>query len=76
MTGDADDHTAHHDGDAGLLNGRQYGIEDSDKCDARSSCHWIDGGVLEEGDCDFGTTQPPAESGCCYGNPDTAASAR
>merc|ERR1719461_672875 len=46
------------------------------QCDRSSSCNFVEGGVLDEGDCDFGTTQPPDEPGCCYGNPDIAYSAR
>merc|ERR1719148_145927 len=47
-----------------------------DKCDARSSCHWIKDGVLADGDCDFGTTEAPEEPGCCFGNPSAAYSKR
>merc|ERR1719232_1787271 len=46
------------------------------QCERSSSCSFIVGGVLEEGDCDFGTTEPPEEPGCCYINPDTAYSKR
>merc|ERR1719208_648471 len=46
------------------------------QCDRSSSCTFVEDGILEEGDCDFGTTQPPDEPGCCYGNPDIAYSKR
>merc|ERR1712121_466005 len=46
------------------------------QCERSSSCTFVEGGVLDEGDCDFGTTQPPDEPGCCYGNPDIAYSKR
>merc|ERR1719232_2330843 len=46
------------------------------QCDRSSSCIFVEDGVLEDGDCDFGTTQPPDEPGCCYGNPDIAYSKR
>ena len=46
------------------------------QCDRSSSCNFVKDGVLDEGDCDFGTTQPPEEPGCCYGNPDIAYSKR
>jgi hypothetical protein len=50
-------------------------IDDKDKCNARSSCLFIDFGVLEE-DCTIVMTQPPEDPGCCYGNPDIAYSKR
>merc|ERR1719230_2523641 len=50
-------------------------IEDMDKCERSSSCHFIKDGVLEK-DCDFGTTERPEEPGCCYINPDVAYSKR
>jgi len=46
------------------------------QCERSSSCNFVEGGILEEGDCDFGTTQPPDEPGCCYGNPNIAYSKR
>merc|ERR1711902_440676 len=47
-----------------------------DQCNRRSSCHFIDFGVLEI-DCVWDVhTDPPAEPGCCYGNPDIAYSKR
>merc|ERR1719249_133312 len=47
-----------------------------DKDNARSSCQFIDFGVLEE-DCKWEVhTDPPSEPGCCYGNPDIAYSKR
>merc|ERR1719295_1303757 len=46
------------------------------QCDRSSSCTFVKDGVLDEGDCDFGTTKPPEEPGCCYGNPDIAYSKR
>merc|ERR1719283_431432 len=48
-------------------------IEDMDQCNRRSSCVFIENGQLET-DCQFPMTQPPAEPGCCYGNPDIARS--
>jgi len=51
-------------------------IDSGDKCDARSSCHWVAFGVLAHGDCDWEVTQPPEDPGCCYGNPDIAYSKR
>merc|ERR1719295_286906 len=51
-------------------------IEDMAKCNARSSCHFIEFGILEE-DCFIEVwTEPPSEPGCCYGNPDAAYSKR
>jgi len=51
-------------------------IEDKDKCNARSSCQFIDFGILEF-DCKWEVhTDPPSEPGCCYGNPDIAYSKR
>merc|ERR1719295_2187778 len=51
-------------------------IEDMDQCNARSSCHFIEFGILEE-DCFIEVwTEPPSEPGCCYGNPDAAYSKR
>merc|ERR1719385_216489 len=51
-------------------------IEDKDKCNARSSCQFIDWGILEI-DCVWDVhTDPPSEPGCCYGNPDIAYSKR
>merc|ERR1711972_694774 len=47
-----------------------------DKCNARSSCQFIDFGILEF-DCKWEVhTDPPSEPGCCYGNPDIAYSKR
>merc|ERR1719361_1540071 len=61
-------------GNSEMSNEKCNAIEDADKCNARSSCEFIDYGVLEE-DCIFApeTTVTP---GCCYGNPDIAYSAR
>merc|ERR1719461_2173108 len=50
-------------------------IDDAGQCDRRSSCTFIEYGILEE-DCQFPVTAPPAEPGCCYGNPDIAYSKR
>merc|ERR1712087_323828 len=50
-------------------------IEDAGQCDRRSSCTFIEYGILEE-DCQFPVTAPPSEPGCCYGNPDIAYSKR
>merc|ERR1719443_1796280 len=46
------------------------------QCERSSSCVFVEDGVLEEGDCDIGTTQPPEEPGCCYINPEQAYSKR
>merc|ERR1712003_195900 len=43
------------------------------QCDRKSSCNWVEDGVLEE-DCAAPTTS--ATPGCCYGNPNAAYSAR
>merc|ERR1719175_217581 len=45
------------------------------QCERSSSCHFIVDGELEK-DCDFGTTEPPEEPGCCYVNPNGAYSKR
>merc|ERR1719204_1517425 len=51
-------------------------IEDKDKCNARSSCEFVDFGILEV-HCKWEVhTDPPSEPGCCYGNPDIAYSKR
>jgi len=63
-------------GDSVKSNEKCNSIEDGEKCDARSSCHFVIDGVLEDGDCDFGTTEAPEDPGCCYGNPDAAYSKR
>merc|ERR1719295_1270099 len=48
---------------------------DSVKFNDRSSCHFIDFGILDI-DCIWEFTEPPSEPGCCYGNPDIAYSKR
>merc|ERR1719208_622092 len=63
-------------GDSLASNEKCNTIEDKDKCNARSSCQFIDFGILEE-DCFIEVwTEPPSEPGCCYGNPDIAYSKR
>merc|ERR1719197_355780 len=62
-------------GDSMSAQAKCNAIEDKDKCNARSSCAFIDFGVLEE-DCTIVMTQPPEDPGCCYGNPDIAYSKR
>merc|ERR1719381_123446 len=39
-----------------------------DQCERSSSCHLIKDGDVDD-ECAFGTTEPPAEPGCCYVNP-------
>merc|ERR1719187_937160 len=59
-----------------MANDKCNSIEDKDQCNRRSSCHFIDFGVLEI-NCVWDVhTDPPAEPGCCYGNPDIAYSKR
>merc|ERR1719481_614472 len=59
-----------------MANDKCNSIEDKDKCNARSSCTFIDFGILEE-HCFWDVhTDPPSEPGCCYGNPDIAYSKR
>merc|ERR1719245_429497 len=62
-------------GDSFMTNEKCNGKLDSKSCDRMSSCHWIKVGTLDD-ECDFGTTEPPSEPGCCYGNPDAAYSSR
>ena len=62
-------------GESMAANDKCNSIEDNDKCNARSSCTFVNFGVLEE-DCVFEATAPPEEPGCCYGNPDIAYSKR
>merc|ERR1719232_523626 len=45
------------------------------QCERSSSCYFIVGGDLDD-ECAFGTTEPPEEPGCCYGNPEIAYSKR
>merc|ERR1719320_487678 len=63
-------------GDSVKSNDKCNGKLDSASCERMSSCEWIIDGVLEDGDCDFGTTEAPEDPGCCYGNPDAAYSKR
>merc|ERR1719260_757463 len=58
-------------GDSMSAQAKCNAIEDKDKCNARSSCMFVDFGTLEE-DCTIVMTQPPEDPGCCYGNPDIA----
>merc|ERR1719347_2285207 len=46
-----------------------------DQCERSSSCHFIKDGDVDD-ECAFGTTEPPAEPGCCYVNPAGAYSKR
>merc|ERR1719385_524111 len=62
-------------GDSVKFNERCNTIEDKEKCNDRSSCHFIDFGILDI-DCIWEFTEPPSEPGCCYGNPDIAYSKR
>ena len=39
-----------------------------EQCERSSSCHFIKDGDVDD-ECAFGTTEPPAEPGCCYVNP-------
>ena len=50
-------------GDSYAGNDKCNGKLDEKSCDKISSCHWVGGGSLEDGDCDFGTTQPPEDPG-------------
>merc|ERR1719244_1393947 len=58
-----------------MANDKCNSIEDKDQCNHRSSCHFIEWGTLDI-DCVWVFTEPPAEPGCCYGNPDIAYSKR
>ena len=58
-----------------MANEKCNSIEDKEQCNRRSSCHFIEWGTLDI-DCVWVFTEPPAEPGCCYGNPDIAYSKR
>merc|ERR1719347_2022097 len=59
-----------------MANDKCNSIEDKDQCNRRSSCHFIEWGILDI-DCIWVFTEPPpSEPGCCYGNPDIAYSKR
>ena len=45
------------------------------QCDRSSSCHWIADGVVDV-DCVIDDPSTTVQPGCCYGNPDSAYSAR
>merc|ERR1740123_2941097 len=62
-------------GDSMAANEKCNAIDSGDKCNARSSCEFIEFGIIDI-DCVFTATDPPAEPGCCYGNPDIAYSKR
>merc|ERR1719208_368236 len=59
-----------------MANEKCNSIEDKDQCNRRSSCNFIDWGILDI-ECILEVwTEPPSEPGCCYGNPDAAYSKR
>merc|ERR1719300_823131 len=59
-----------------MANEKCNSIEDKDQCNRRSSCNFIEWGILDI-ECILEVwTDPPSEPGCCYGNPDAAYSKR
>jgi len=62
-------------GSSSASNDKCNDIDDAEKCDRRSSCHFVPFGNVET-ECAFPPTEPPEDPGCCYGNPDIAYSKR
>merc|ERR1712087_1026895 len=62
-------------GTSGASNENCNAIDDMERCNRRTTCEFIAFGILDI-DCVMPFTEPPAEPGCCYGNPDIAYSKR